>query len=279
MCSQYEHYSAFAHMLDALFLRDEVLMAIVAPDPLTVYCDASGKETDDVFVVGGALSTVGNWRAFDVEWKRALDENELLYFRMSEFAQSTGQFKKGWKKNEARRRQLLQRLSQIIADRVKYWMGVCIFKSAYDKANEKYQLAESYHPYTLCAHTCIELAHRWRETKHLEYLSMEYVFEEGDEHFGQLSDRLLQTYGQRPIPRKKIESDPNKLARPLQVSDFAAYEVRKAYVGLDAESEAVFQAFRKSFLLLGNIPATWGTLDEEKIRVGANMLEIPKRQP
>jgi len=253
-------------------------MAIIAPDPLATYCDASGKETDDVFVVAGALSTVGNWRAFDSEWKSALVDNGLLYFRMSEFAQSTGQFKKGWKKNEARRRQLLHRLSQIIVERVMYWMGVCLFKSAYDKANEKYQLAESYHPYTLCGHTCIELADRWRERKHLEYLSMEYVFEEGDEHFGQLSDRLFQTYGQRPIPRKKMESDPNKIARPLQVADFAAYEVRKAYVGLDAESEAVFQAFRKSFLLLGTIPATWGTLDEEKIRVGANMLEIPKRQ-
>jgi hypothetical protein len=265
-------------MLDALFLRAEDLMAIIAPDPFTLYCDASGKETDDVFVVSGALSTVGNWREFDGKWKTALDENSLLYFRMSEFAQSTGQFKVGWKNNEKRRRVLLERLTQIMAKHVRYWMGVCIYRSDFDKANKVYQLEEHYHPYTMCGQTCAELAYKWRNNNHLEYLPIEFVFEEGDEHFGQLSDRLLENFGHRPIPRKKIESDPNKMARPLQVSDFAAYEVRKAYIGFDEESEALFQKFRNSFLLLSKMPATWGNIDEEHIRVGANMLKIPKRR-
>jgi hypothetical protein len=278
MCAYYEQYSAFGHMLDALFLRDEDLMAIIAPDPLTLYCDASGKETDDVFVVSGALSTVGNWREFDGKWKTALDDNRLLYFRMSEFAQSTGQFKEGWKNDEVKRRQLLDRLVQIIVKHVKYWIGVCIYRSDFDKANAIYQLEERYHPYTLCSHTCVEFAYKWRKNSHLDYLPIEFVFEEGDEHFNQLSDRLLEHFGQRPIPRKKIESDPNKLARPLQVSDFAAYEVRKAFVRFDAESEALFERFRNSFLLLARIPATWGNLDEQHLRVGANLLGVPKRE-
>jgi len=277
MCIDYEHYSAFGHMLDALFLRDEVLMAIIAPDPFTLYCDASGKETDDVFVVSGALSTVAKWRAFDGDWKRALDDNGLLYFRMSEFAQSTGQFKIGWKNNELRRRLLLERLTEIMAKYVMYWMGVCIYKSDYEKANKIYQLEENYHPYTMGGQTCAELAYKWRNNNHQEYLPIEFVFEEGDEHFGQLSDRLLKNFGHRPIPRKKQESDPDKIARPLQVSDFAAYEVRKAYIGFDEESEALFQKFRNSFLLLSKMPATWGNIDEEHIRVGANILGIPKR--
>jgi hypothetical protein len=265
-------------MLDALFLRDEDLMVILAPDPFTLYCDASGKETDEAFAVAGALSTVGKWRAFDGKWKLALEENGLLYFRMSEFAHSTGQFKEGWKKNEARRQGFLERLTKIMAEHIIYWIGVCVFRSDFDKANEVYQLEESYSPYTLCGQTCVELAHDWRKNHDFNYLPIEFVFEEGDPSFGQLSERLLENFGHRPIPRKKLDPDPTKLTRPLQVADYAAYEVRKAYVGLDEEEEELFEGFRKSFLLLSRVPAKWGNLTDEQIRSGANILGVPKRQ-
>ncbi len=252
-------------------------MVILAPDPFTLYCDASGKQTDEAFAVGCALSTVGKWLAFDGKWRLALEENGLLYFRMSEFAQSTGQFKEGWKKNEVRRQQLLERLTKIMTEHILYWIGVCVLRSDFDKANEVYQLEESYSSYTLCGQTCVELAHTWRRNHHFDYLPIEFVFEEGDQNFGQLSDRLLENFGRRPIPRKKVDPDPTKLTRPLQVADYAAYEVRKAYVGLDEEQEELFEGFRKSFLLLSKIPATWGNLDEDKIRAGANILGVAKR--
>ncbi|HUO04711.1 MAG TPA: DUF3800 domain-containing protein [Candidatus Binataceae bacterium] len=274
---KYEGYSAFTHMVDALFLRDEALMAIIIPDPLTLYCDASGKETDRVFVVGGVLSTVGNWREFDAKWGAALAANDLSYFRMSEFAHSVGQFKKGWKTNELRRQAFLHRLVSIFVGHVKFWMGACIYRSDFDKANEVYELEERFQPYTLCAHTCVSFANKWRDSNHLDYLPLEYVFEENDPHFGQLSDRLFEHYKQRPIPRKKIELDPTKMARPLQASDFAAYEVRKAFVGLDVESARLFNQFRKSFLLLRKTPHVWGFLNEEHIRTLANVMGVQKR--
>jgi len=48
--------------------------------------------------------------------------------------------------------------------------------------------------------------------------------------------------------------------------------------GFDEESEALFQRFRNSFLLLSKMLAAWGNIDEEHIRVDANLLGIPKRQ-
>jgi hypothetical protein len=92
-----------------------------------------------------------------------------------------------------------------------------------------------------------------------------------------IAGSLFGFWVRRPIPRKKLDDDQNSLARPLQLSDFAAYEVRKAYVGFDEESEALFRDFRKSFLMLAKTPAIWGNIDEEHIRVGANLLGIPKR--
>ncbi len=248
-------------------------MAIVAPDTLSLYCDASGNETDTVFVVSGALSSVENWLKFDEKWKAALAENGLKYFRMSEFAHSTVEFKTGWKKNEDRRRRLLERLAKIATEHIWYWMGVSVYRSEYDKANKIYQLEEYFQPYALCGLTCVEFAHKWREANHLDYLPIRCTFEEGDDHWGQLSDRVKEEFGQRPIPEPKT----SERARPIQVADFAAYEVRKAFVGLDEESDKLFQSFRKSFLAIGEMPHTWGDLKDESIRTELNLRGIPKR--
>ena len=57
-------YSSFEHMVNtwppALFLRPDALMAIIKPDPLTLYCDASGKEGDPLIVnlIGGTMVAV-----------------------------------------------------------------------------------------------------------------------------------------------------------------------------------------------------------------------------
>ncbi len=248
-------------------------MSIIAPDPLALYCDASGNESESIFVVGGAISTVENWRQFDTQWRAALAEDNLKYFRMSEFAQSTRQFKKGWKNNETRRRDLLQRLVSITIAHVKCWVGraAASFGEITMDANRVYQLEEYLQPYPLCAEACIDIAREWQNLSRLDYLPMEYVFESGDEHWGQLRNRIKEDYGHEPLLRKKTQ------ATPLQLADFAAYEVRKAYVGLDAENAKLFERFRASFSLIGTIQSKWGTLGATAIRTEMNLRGVTRR--
>jgi hypothetical protein len=274
-----ERYSAFDHLVEALFLDGESLMLIVAPDPLTLYCDASRTLADRFTVVAGAVASVQNWKNFDREWREVLAENDLRYFRMSEFAHSVGQFKKGWKRNEQRRQEFFFRLARIVVRHVRCWVGAGVSREVYEAADRVYQLHEYNQPFTACGLTCINLAQQWQHISHLDYLPMEYIFEEGDEPAGQLLERCKEWYGQYPIFRKKIDdaASVEQPVTPLQVGDIAAYEIGKVCSMFDPEVEALYQHFRTSFGLLGATPHKWGLLTELGLRAEMNLRRVPRR--
>jgi|SRR5208282_5813155 len=255
-------------------------MLIVAPDPPTLYCDASRTLGQQFTVVAGAVASVQDWKEFDGEWRQALKDNDLEYFRMSEFAHSVGQFEKGWKRNESRRQEIFLRLAQIIVNNVACWVGVSVAQEEYEAADRVYQLHEYSQPFTVCSLTCIDLARKWQSSRHLDYLAMEYVFEEGDEHTGQFWQRCKEWYGKYPIFRKKVDdrATPEKPVTPLQVADIAAYEIGKFYVTVDPQVEALFHRFRTTFALLGNIHHMWGRLTEVGLRAEMNVRGIAKRK-
>lgn len=269
------------HMVRALFLRPESFMAvIIKPDPPTLYCDASKSFGESYTVVAGAIASVQDWLDFDSEWSAALSAEGLQYFRMTEFAHSRGEFAIGdWKHNEERRRIFFRRLAQIIVEHVACWVGVAISRKGYEAADRIYELHEYTQPYTICALTCIDLARKWQAAQHLDYLPLECVFEEGDEHTGQLWQRCKEWYGGYPSFKKKVVKNPTDVAvTPLQVGDIAAYEIGKAYSLLDPEIEDLFVRFRTSFGLLGNVPHHWGQIREISLRSEANVRGLHRRQ-
>jgi len=73
------------------------------------------------------------------------------------------------------------------------------------------------------------------------------------------TDRVKEQFGKAPIPEPKRSA-------PLQVADFAAYEVRLAYSRLDPEVAKIFEGFRKSFLAIGQANCVWGVACPPKIR-------------
>jgi hypothetical protein len=111
-------------------------------------------------------------------WALVLKQSDVEYFRMSEFAQSTGQFAVGWKKNETRRRNLLEKLVGIIKRHVRCWIGACVSQQEYDAADSIYRLREFLQPYPVCGVTCVQMAHQWKDRQyHLDHVPIEYVFE------------------------------------------------------------------------------------------------------
>jgi len=254
---------------------------IVKPDPPVLYCDASRTFGHPYTIVAGAIASVQKWTDFDVAWSALLAENRLLYFRMSEFAHSVGQFAKGWKHDERRRQDFFLSLVRIVVEHVSVWVGAALAQREFEAADRIYQVHESYQPYTICGLTCIGLAYKWRDNNRLEYLPLEYLFEDGDEpsHQSQLRQRCKEWYDQYPIFRKKLgdPAKPQELFTPLQVGDIAAYEIGKAYSLLDPGAEELWVRFRTSFGLLAHIPHTWGELHDDKIRAEMNMRGVPKR--
>ena len=197
---------------------------------------------------------------------------------MSEFAHSVGQFAKGWKRNEERRQEFFSRLAKIVVSRVSCWVGASVSREVYEAADRVYRLHEYTQPFTACGLTCINLANQWQTGHHLDYLPMEYVFEEGDEHAGQLGQRCKEWYGKYPIFRKKIDDAASiEPVTPLQVADIAAYEIGKFYMTVDPEVEAFFLHFRTTFSLLGAIPHHWGALTEVGLRAEMNVRDMPRR--
>lgn len=67
---------------------------------MTVYLDEAGGADEGFTVVCGWISTAAKWECFEVDWKLLLASNNLHYFHMKEFSQSTGPFGK-WKDVEA----------------------------------------------------------------------------------------------------------------------------------------------------------------------------------
>jgi hypothetical protein len=237
---------------------------------LRVYCDAAGKDETEVTAVAGFIGYAEDWLRFDKDWDVVLRKYNLRYFHMAEFAQSRMEFR-GWDKDETRRRQLLNELVAIIVRYAKFWIGACVYRKDYFNVDNDYELHERYYPYPLCGGTCVSIAEGWREAHHLTDLSMEYIFEGGDEHRGQLMKLVEEKTGNLPIFRQRLK------AVPLQAADFAVYELAKMYRSLIAPDD-IWQRFRSSFGLLKAIPNQWGNYDEQGLRVICRMNDIPRRK-
>lgn len=54
------------------------------------YFDASGKEDLGLVVVAGYVASAKKWADYQKKWNAVLDKHRVPYFRMSEFAHSTG---------------------------------------------------------------------------------------------------------------------------------------------------------------------------------------------
>jgi hypothetical protein len=237
---------------------------------LTLYCDASGKDNDQLLVVAGFIAPVNNWLRFEKEWDSALRKFGLRYFHMVEFAQSVKEFQ-GWKNQEDRRRDLLTALATVITRHASFWVGSCVVRRDYSKVDEDYELHEHFYPYPLCGRSCVDIAEKWRDAHHLLDTPVEYIFEGGDEHRGQLVNRVKEKTGTTPVFKYRLN------AVALQAADFAAYELAKAYRGLKDESDELWQRFRTSFGLLRTVPNKWGNYDERGLRVLCRTLDIPRR--
>lgn len=236
----------------------------------SLYCDASGRDQTDLLAVSGFVASADKWLSFTKQWHLTLKEFDVKYFHMKEFAHSVGQFD-GWKNDESKRQEFLVRVKDVIERHVQYWVGAVLIKADYLKVDSDYQLHEHLSPFPLCGFICVEAVERWRKAHNLLDSSIEYIFERGDQHRGQLMDAVERVTGTVPIFRDKLKYS------PLQVADYAAFEMYSAYKQYRVDTHKLFERIRVSFGLLANIPHHFGDFTEQRLRVFCRVREIPRR--
>lgn len=155
----------------------------------SLYCDASGRDQTDLLAVSGFVASAEEWLNFTKQWNLILKEFDVKYLHMREFAHSVGQFD-GWKNDESKRREFLVSVKDVIERHVQYWVGAVLIKADYLRVDSDYQFHEHLSPFPLCSFTCVEAVERWRKAHNLLDSSIEYIFERGDQHRGQLMDAV-----------------------------------------------------------------------------------------
>jgi len=203
------------------------------------YYDASGAqdERSGVLAFMGVVATEDAWAAAESCWEQVLGRFKVPYFHAKEYAHSTGAFE-GWKGEERKRKEFLQRLIHVMGAHVDRVVGVGVVLDPFHRINAKYQLAEKFgddHPkagaYAVAGWHCIDRTVGWIRKAH-PGTAFGHVVEKGDAGQDALRAALTSTSVASAVTyQAKVEPATGQRVRPFEVADLAGYECRHWFQG------------------------------------------------
>ncbi|WP_041839559.1 MULTISPECIES: DUF3800 domain-containing protein [Acidobacterium] len=254
---------------------------------MTAYFDCShnGKGSGGSVAVSGWLSSGERWEQFDYEWDQILEEFQVPYFHMKEFAHSVGAYSQGWKGENGKRAEFIQRLVAAISRNAMAGFACLVERNVFDRVNEEFQVREYYgNEYALCGRICVSQVRHWLDERG-DKNGVHHIFEDGDER-GRLSWLLESDGYAAPVffPGKDRIAKDGSLIRgllPLQAADLAAYEMRKAFDDFgDAQVLEEVARYRKSFRAVAGAldQGQWGRCSAEDLRHFCNVRAVERRR-
>jgi len=173
--------------LAGLHDHDDILVTM-----LKAYYDASGKKNLGRVSVAGWLSTARKWADFQIRWNEVLKQFDIPYFHASSFESGARPFDGDWKRDEQRRRDLIEQLAVIIRDTALFGVASTVYYADFDAAAAIHpEIRIRYkNPYVLAARDCMKVI----DTNALKLrvagkrASAAHIFEHGDEGMGRLVD-------------------------------------------------------------------------------------------
>jgi hypothetical protein len=267
-------------LLDLLLFPDgDESRVIIGAMKVWGYFDASGHHDNldgqgrpsPAVTVAGYLATPLQWKQFDKDWKKRLDEAGLPYFHMTDFVSQQKLFKNrnDWPKEK--RDRLITDLIQIISNNVIYGVGMAIVRADYNKVIEALPIVRKFFgsPYTFCSIRCFETGVDWaRAAKYDE--TIKYIFESGDEHQHEVlaaHTSICKDDKRREFYRFGVGSltfEDGARVRPLQAADILAHELYKE-MGRQVYPNKQYPYTRESMAVLHSISGTYKHYNEEDL--------------
>ena len=240
----------------------------------TAYFDASGKKESPVLAVAGFFAPINEWIRFEIEWKRCLAIYGTASLHMKDYAHSTGEYR-SWKGDEKLRARFLGDLIRIIRERVDDSFATGVHMHEYNAVNEQYKLREWAHPYALCGLNCLDKVKKWAWKFKYDFSLIDYVFEDGDEGKGNLSNLAAQQLSINPVFKSKAHSV------AFEAADLIAYEYQKANNAIihAGDNLLAFDELRIPLQKFASIPgsAEWSLMSQEDMVKNCEKFGISKR--
>lgn len=129
------------------------------------YFDDSGDEEDrqhKACSLSGYIGTFDNWNRFEKNWQQILDDFDVPYLHMKEFAHFRGPFKK-YKENAIERKNLLISLITVIRESNLYGISSSIRRKGIRKFNDERNINIEAYPFNLYWNM-MQICHKWNKT-------------------------------------------------------------------------------------------------------------------
>jgi hypothetical protein len=244
----------------------------------SAYLDASGNSDEKAVTVAGFVSTVAKWEAFAPAWKSILAEWGVPKFRMTEFANRSGDYK-DFPKDSAKRRLFIEQLVACVRKHTNKAFSVTVITSAWNLRNEEYHLHENRgNQYCIGSIGCIELAFQWALKGNPKRVPIEFFFEDGDPGKGELMDHAKRMHGVTPLFRDKAFT-------PFQPADLIAWKRRVALSQREAITKMgdremaldLYESSMRSLEPISKIPGKFMVHDARTLLEHCKYNDIPKR--
>ena len=192
------------------------------------FFDESGSHVGSpVLCLAGYVLSVDQATRLEQEWKSLLDEFGLEYFRMSECAHLTGEFKRlGINRQQAIEIEI--RAIGIIKRRVEHGFAVTVDESKYNTVMREHDPDELIgDAYGHCFSLCFYAVSHWMDTRNVDGL-IAYYFESGhasQSQSGQMMGRMFENQKMREKHRYLSYGFADKVhVRGLQAADLLAWQ-------------------------------------------------------
>lgn len=233
----------------------------------SAYFDESGHPDDgDFVVVAGAIADVDQWIHFEREWTEALSTLNTTIFHMVDFESGAPPFDG---LSDGDKDHLLAKLIGILCRRIERSVAGTINVKDYKVANNKYVLAEHYgFPYPSAARSCMGCVEAWAHNHSVNVGDIQFFFEDGAKHKGQI-EWIAERDG-LPIPVFRKKTD----VVALQAGDLLAWCIH-----LSLTNTNPLPRYKRAVERILKVSNQWRDMnlgDPDRI---PNLLGIPLRDP
>jgi hypothetical protein len=245
----------------------------------SAYFDASRDTHTKDMLVAGYVSTREEWAQFEISWRLTLARYEVPFFKMSEFIGRRDAYSHPKWRSESYRARFLSELAQIIRGWAVASIACGMKQALFDQYNATYELDRRFNTFAICGRDCAAQVRKYIRAIPSD-LSIEYIFDHGDEGKGFLMNEMQAS--KLPLPlfkrsRPNPELDMNDpYAVQLQASDFAAWELRRGEKDFVAGKRG--EEFRKSLRALAGMKRIWKETREPDLLGLIQVAGIKKRE-